>query len=172
MRIPHAPSAWLGGLVLTGVAVVAQPPIATVALGAALVLLPVAAVIDLSRSSSVMRAAVAKPVLIAGLFASGVLAFADDESLRIVAFAATTALLIATGFVEGRLAAVRWAAVLVLSALTADALWQLDWEPFDRSDQYEPIGQFPFVLIGLPVLMALVAVGVVARWLWRRLTRA
>jgi hypothetical protein len=59
-----------------------------------------------------------------------------------------------------------------MSAFTGDALWQLDWAPFDRSDQYEPIGQFPFVVIGLPLLMALIAAGVAARRQWRRLTHA
>jgi hypothetical protein len=49
--------------------------------------------------------------------------------------------LFAIGFVEGRLRAVFWAAMLVASAFVADVLWQLDWEPFNRSHDYEAIPQ-------------------------------
>ncbi len=62
-----------------------------------------------------------------------------------------------------------WAAILVASAFIGDVLWQIGWEPFDRSNQYEAIPQTPFVLIGLPAPMAVVACGVAAGVLWHRL---
>jgi hypothetical protein len=77
-------------------------------------------------------------------------------------------MLFSVGFVERRIRAVAWAAVLVVSAFFADCLWQIGWEPFDRSDDYEAISQTPFVLIGLPIPMAVVAAGVGAGALWRR----
>ena len=83
-------------------------------------------------------------------------------------FVGTVALLLTVGFVERRIGALAWAAILVVSALFADLLWQIGWEPFDRSDDYEAIPQTPFVLIGLPVAMAVVAAGVGAGAVWRR----
>jgi hypothetical protein len=41
-------------------------------------------------------------------------------------------------------------------------------DPFDRSNHYEAIPASPFVLIGLPPPMAVVAAGVAARRLWHR----
>jgi hypothetical protein len=108
-----------------------------------------------------------KSALVVGLFGCGVLVFADHQAVATIAFGATIVLLLVVGFVEGHLRAVWWAALLLASALAADILWWLDWDPFDRSDDYEPIAQFPFVLIGLPIPMALIAAGVGARWLWR-----
>jgi hypothetical protein len=105
---------------------------------------------------------------IAGLFGCGVLVFADDRTLAATAFGTTIALLLVVGFLEGHLRAVWWAVLLFASALVADILWWLDWDPFDRSDDYEPIAQFPFVLIGLPLPMVLIAAGVGARRLWRQ----
>ena len=77
-------------------------------------------------------------------------------------------MLITIGFVEGRLRAVVWAAILVVSAFLADVLWTLDWEPFNRSHDYEAIPQTPFVVIALPIPMAVIAVGVCVAVLWRR----
>jgi hypothetical protein len=146
--------------------------VATFALGATLVLVPAAVFMDLLRGDPLTRAGAVKTVRVVGLFVCGVLVFADAQTLATAALGATILLLVAMGFVEGNLRAVWWAAVLVASALTADVLWQLDWDPFDRSDDYEPIAQFPFVLIGLPLLMALIAAGVAVRWLWRQLKHA
>ena len=105
----------------------------------------------------------------AALLAAGVLAFADDPAVTSVGATATIGMLITIGFVEGRLRAVVWAAVLVASAFLADVLWQLDWEPFNRSEDYEPLPQTPFVLIALPVPMAAIAIGVGAAALRRRI---
>jgi hypothetical protein len=164
---------WLTPLLFAAFAVAAESRvIGTVALGVTLALLPAAVYMDLVRGGAPTRVGVAKTVLVVSLFVSGVLVFADDEALSVTGVGATAVLLFATGYIEGRLRAVWWAWVLVLSAFTGDALWQLDWGPFDRSDQYEPIGQFPFVVIGLPLLMALIAAGVAARRLSRRLTHA
>ena len=98
----------------------------------------------------------------------GILVFSDVGALAAAGFIATVAMLLTVGFVEGRLRAVAWAAVLVASAFVADFLWQIDWEPFNRSDDYEAIAQTPFVIIGLPIPMALIAAGVAAGVLWRR----
>ena len=160
----------IAGLLLTALGIVAESQVvATVALGAALVLLPAAVFMELVRGSAPTRARAVRTVLVVSLFVCGVLVFADAQTLATAALGATILLLFATGFVEGNLRAVWRAAVLLMSALTADLLWQLDWDPFDRSDEYEPIAQFPFVLLGVPLLMALIAVGVAARWLWRQL---
>jgi hypothetical protein len=102
------------------------------------------------------------------LFVLGTLVFADAGPVAAVGFFGTVVVLFAIGFVEGRLRAVFWAAMLVASAFAADVLWQLDWEPFNRSHDYEAIPQTPFVLIGLPIPMAIVAIGVGAAALWRR----
>ena len=102
------------------------------------------------------------------LLVAGVLVFSDVGAVAVAGFAATVAMLLTVGFVEERLRAVSWAAILVASAFVADILWQIDWEPFNRSDDYEAIPQTPFVLIGLPIPMALIAVGVGAGVLWRR----
>ena len=85
-----------------------------------------------------------------------------------VGIAATVAILLTIGFVERRLRAVFWSVIVVASAFLADILWQLDWEPFNRTDDYEAIPQTPFVLIGLPIPMALVAIGVGVGAVWRR----
>jgi hypothetical protein len=102
------------------------------------------------------------------LLVAGVLVFSDVGAVAVAGFTATVAMLLTVGFVEGRLRAVAWAAILVASAFVADILWQIDWEPFNRSDDYEAIPQTPFVLIGLPIPMALIAAGVGAGALWRR----
>ena len=80
----------------------------------------------------------------------------------VAGFTATVAMLLTVGFAEVGLRAVAWAAILVAGALVADVLWQIAWEPFNRSDDYEPMPQTPFVLIGLPIPMAVIAVGVAA----------
>jgi len=173
MRPRAATTAWIAGLLVAALGIVAESrAIATVALTATLLLLPAAVFKDLVRGGAQTKAGVVKTVLIVSLFVCGVLVFADAQTLATGALGATIVLLFATGFVDGHPRAVWWAAVLVLSAMTADILWQLDWDPFDRSDEYESIGQFPFVLIGLPLLMAFVAAGVAVRWLWRQLTHA
>ncbi len=105
------------------------------------------------------------------LFLCGVFIFADASALSIPAFAATIVLLLALGFRHGHLRAVGGAWVVLASAVVADVLWQLNWEPFNRSGEYEAIAQSPFVLIGLPVPMAIVAVGVAARALLQRKRR-
>jgi hypothetical protein len=85
--------------------------------------------------------------------------FCDAGAVASTGFVVAVALLFALGFVERRLRALAWAAILVVSAFVADFLWQIGWEPFDRSDDYEAIPQTPFVLIGLPIPMAIVAAG-------------
>jgi hypothetical protein len=103
------------------------------------------------------------------LLLAGVLVFSDVGAVAVAGFIATVAMLFTVGFVERRLRAVAWAAILVASAFAADFLWQIDWEPFNRSDDYESIPQTPFVLIALPVPMAVIAVGVGAGALWHRI---
>jgi hypothetical protein len=51
----------------------------------------------------------------------------------------------------------------------ADLLWHIDWEPFNRSDEWESLPQTPFVLIALPVPIAVIALGVGTRAVWRRI---
>jgi hypothetical protein len=102
------------------------------------------------------------------LFLAGVLVFCDVSALAWAGLIATVVTLFTVGFLERRLRAVAWAAILVASAFVADVLWQLDWEPFNRSEDYEPLAQTPFVLIGLPIPMTMVAAGVGAGALWRR----
>jgi hypothetical protein len=106
-----------------------------------------------------------------GLLIAGLLVFADDTALASAGAAATLGLLIAIGFVERRLVAVGWAAILVASASLADLLWTVDWEPFNRSEDYEALPQTPFVVIALPIPMAVIALGVGAAAL-RRLIRS
>jgi hypothetical protein len=108
------------------------------------------------------------PARAMALFVGGVFVFADVGALAGIGMAVTVVSLFTIGFVEGRLRAVWWAAILVASALFADVLWQLDWEPFNRSDDYEALPQTPFVLIALPVPMAVIAAGIGARAIWRR----
>jgi hypothetical protein len=163
-------AAVIAGLLLAALALIVESQVvSTLALGGMLVLLPAGVLMELVRGGAPTRSGAVKTVLVVSLFVCGVLVFADARALAIAAGGATILLLVATGLMEGNLRAVWWAAVLVLSAVTADILWQLDWAPFDRSDQYEPIAQFPFVLIGVPLLMGLIAAGVAARWLWRQL---
>jgi hypothetical protein len=106
------------------------------------------------------------------LFLAGVLVFCDAGAVAATGFVGTVALLFTVGFVERRIRALAWAAILVASAFFADFLWHIGWEPFDRSDDYEAIPQTPFVLIGLPIPMAVVAAGVGAGALWRRVRSA
>jgi hypothetical protein len=103
------------------------------------------------------------------LLVAGVLVFSDLGALAVAGFTATVAMLFTIGFVDRRLHAVAWAAILVASAFVADFLWHIDWEPFNRSHDYESLPQTPFVLIALPVPMAVIAVGVGAGALWRRI---
>jgi hypothetical protein len=79
------------------------------------------------------------------------------------------ALLLAIGFAERRWLAVAWTGLVVVSAFVGDVLWQTGWDPYDRSADYEALPQTPFVVIALPVPMAVIAVGVAAGRLWRRL---
>jgi hypothetical protein len=102
------------------------------------------------------------------LLVVGVLVFSDIGALAWAGFYATLLMLIVIGFIEHRLRAVAWAGLRVASALVADVLWQFDWEPFNRSDDYEAIPQTPFVFIGLPIPMAIIGLGVGAGALWRR----
>jgi hypothetical protein len=103
------------------------------------------------------------------LLLAGVLVFSDVGALAWAGFATTVAMLFTVGFVERRLGAVAWAAILVASAFVADVLWQLDSAPFNRSDDYEPLPQTPFVLVLLPIPMAVIAVGVGSAALWCRI---
>jgi hypothetical protein len=173
MRLRSAKVALVAGLVAGGIVLVAESAVVSIiALGATLVLLPAAVLVELVGRERSIGAGHVKAVQVVGLLVCGVLVFADKEGLATTALVVTVALLFITGFMEGHLRAIWWAAVVLISALVADVLWQLGWEPFDRSDEYEPIAQSPFVLIGLPLPMALVAAGVAARWLWRRLNHA
>jgi hypothetical protein len=111
---------WMTPFVFAAFAVAAESRVVgTVALGVTLVLLPVAVYSDLIRGGAGTRGGVAKTVLVVSLFVSGVLVFADDETLAGAGAAATTVLLFATGFVEGRLRAVGWAWMLVIALLRA-----------------------------------------------------
>lgn len=94
------------------------------------------------------------------LLLSGVLIFADPGALAVCGFFVTLGLLLVIGFRERVLTAALWAFVLVGSAVIADALWQANWEPFNRSDDYEAIPQTPFVLIGVPLPMVVILLGV------------
>jgi len=105
------------------------------------------------------------------LFVAGVFVFSDAPALAGPGFVMVIVLLVAIGWVEGRLRAVWLAGLLVASAVVADALWWYDVAAFDRDADYEAIPQTPFVVIALPALMALVALGVGARVLWRRARR-
>jgi hypothetical protein len=170
MRLRGAKAASVAGLVAGGVAIVAESTVVSiVALAATLVLLPAAVLVELAGRERPIGAGHVKAAQVVGLLVCGVLVFADERTLATTAFVFTVALLFITGFMEGHLRAIWWAAVVLISALIADVLWQLGWDPFDRSGEYEPIAQSPFVLIGLPLPMALVAAGVAARSLWRRL---
>jgi hypothetical protein len=96
------------------------------------------------------------------LLLAGVLVFSDVGALAWAGFVTTVAMLFTVGFVERRLRAVAWAAILVTSAFVVDVLWQLDAAPFKRSDDYEPLPQTPFVFVLLPIPMAVIALGVAA----------
>ncbi|HWK24957.1 MAG TPA: hypothetical protein VNS09_00235 [Solirubrobacter sp.] len=102
------------------------------------------------------------------LFVAGVLMFADAWPLAVAGWLGTVALLFGIGFADGRLRAVLAGALLLASAFVADVLWVAGFPPFDRSADYEPLAQTPFFLLGLPVPMAVVALGVGAGALWRR----
>src|SRR3954468_4563748 len=103
------------------------------------------------------------------LFVAGVLIFCDVGAIAGVGFFTTVVLLFASGFLERRASALAWALMVLASAIFADVLWQLDWEPFNRSEDYEALPQSPVVLIGLPVPMAIVAIGIGAGTLWERI---
>jgi len=101
------------------------------------------------------------------LLIAGILVFSDNDALAVAGFTGTVAMLFTVGFVERRFRAVAWAAILVASAFVADILWQIDLELFNRSDDYEAIPQTPYVFIGLPAPMVVIAVGVGAGALCR-----
>jgi hypothetical protein len=165
----RAKFALVAGLVAGGIALLAPNAVVGAgALAAMLVMLPAAFAIEFVRRGDSTPASGMKTAAVVGLFGCGVFVFVDSQTLATTAFGATVVLLLVVGFVEGHLRAVWWAALLLASALAADILWWLDWDPFDRSDDGEPIAQFPFVLIGLPIPMALIAAGVGARWFWRQ----
>ena len=103
-----------------------------------------------------------RDALAVALLLSGVLIFADPGALAVGGLFVTVALLFAIGFGERRLTAVLWAFMLVGSAVIADVLWQANWEPFNRSDDYEAIPQTPFALIAVPAPMVVILLGVAA----------
>jgi hypothetical protein len=105
------------------------------------------------------------------LLAAGVLVFCDDAGVSLAGTAGVVAALLAIGFVERRWRAVAWAAMVLVSAFLGDVLWQTGWDPYDRSADYEALPQTPFVVLALPVPMAIVAVGVAAGRLGHRLRR-
>ncbi len=125
-----------------------------------------------ARTLDAVRAIANRTVLGGALLLSGVLVFADAGLVAGLGAAATVALLVAIGAREGRWPAMLWALLLIGSAAIADTLWQLDWEPFNRSHDYEAIPQTPFVLVAVPIPMAVVAVGVAARRAGDRLCAA
>jgi hypothetical protein len=109
----------------------------------------------------------AKPLAVA-LFVTSVLLFCDISALAWIGWAGTLALLIAIGVADGRWRAVLWAFVVVAGAFVADVLWTVDFAPFDRDAEHEAIPQSPFILIGVPIPMVLIAIGVGARKLVSR----
>ena len=104
----------------------------------------------------------AKPLAVA-LFTTSVLLFCDARAVAWFGWGATLALLFAIGFADGRFRAVFWAFLVVAGAFVADVLWAADFAPFDRDAEYEAIPQTPFIFIGLPIPMVLIAVGVGVR---------
>ncbi len=109
----------------------------------------------------------AKPLAVA-LFIASVLLFCDTRAIAWFGLIATLALLVAIGVADGRFRAVLWAFVVVAGAFVADVLWAVDFAAFDRDADYESIPQTPFVLIGVPIPMVLIAIGVGVRKLVRR----
>lgn len=105
------------------------------------------------------------------LVIAGVLMFSDVGALAVMGQLATVVTLVAIGVAEARMRAVAWALLFPVSALIADILWQLDVAPFDRSEEYEAIPQTPFAVLGLPIPMLLVAIGVLVAWGLRRRRR-
>jgi hypothetical protein len=83
----------------------------------------------------------------------------DYAALILVAAA-----LVAGGYLWGRWKALLWLGTVPWLALSllSDAAWMTGL--WDRSDEYEPLPTTPFLVIfGLPVLIALVALGVAVR---------
>ena len=83
----------------------------------------------------------------------------DYAALILVAAA-----LAAGGYLWGRWKALLWLGTVPWLALSllSDAAWMTGL--WDRSDEYEPLPTTPFLVIfGLPVLIALVALGVALR---------
>src|SRR5918996_5160 len=102
MRARGAKVAVLAGLVAGGVALAAESQlVTTVALGATLVLLPAALLIELVWRGNLTRAGGVKTLHVVGLFVCGVLVFADEQTLAAIAIGATVVLLFAIGYVEG-----------------------------------------------------------------------
>ena len=110
-----------------------------------------------------------RPAYIAiALFVTSVLLFCDISVIARIGWAGTLALLVAIGAADGRFRAVLWAFVVVAGALVADVLWAAEFAAFDRDQEYESIPQTPFILIGVPIPMVLIAIGVGVRKLVSR----
>ena len=109
----------------------------------------------------------ARPLAVA-MFITSVLLFCDVRAVAWFGWIGTLVLLVAIGVADGRFRAVFWAFLVVAGAFVADVLWAVDFAPFDRDAEYESIPQTPFILIGVPIPMILIAIGVGVRKLVSR----
>jgi hypothetical protein len=111
---------------------------------------------------------VAVAAYLLGITLATLLACSDSFELVIAALVALVVIVVAAGYRIGRWWALLLALGTLLGALVSDVFWQLEWEPYDRAGEDEPLpATISAILVYAPAAAALLAAGVGARKLSR-----
>lgn len=104
------------------------------------------------------------------LFAGGVAWMSGEVPFAYIGLCLVVVALLGLGYRAGSWKSVFFALILIPAALVAD--WLAFGLDITRQDEYEPLPTTPFVVIGMPIPMLLVALGVGGRRLRERRAQA
>jgi hypothetical protein len=76
---------------------------------------------------------------------------------------AAVILLVGAGYAVGAWRALLLAVAVFAGLLASDVLWQLDWAPYDRAGEREPLPATFVAVFYVPVALLLIAAGVGVR---------
>jgi hypothetical protein len=84
----------------------------------------------------------------------------DVGALVMTGVVAAVILLVAAGYAIGAWRALLLALAVFAGLLASDVLWQLDWAPYDRADEREPLPATFGIVFYVPIAPLLIAAGV------------